>query len=159
MPKISVIIPTYNSANYLPEAIESVLAQTYKNFEIVVIDDGSTDNTKEVVVPYLDQIVFLETENGDPAKARNHGIRKSSGEYVAFLDADDIWCPDKLERQLAYFSKNPHYHLVFSDAYETGVNNLQKDTLFFSILGRVKPMAGFVFNELLDEAATRQKKR
>jgi glycosyltransferase involved in cell wall biosynthesis len=149
MPKISVIIPTYNSANYLPEAIESVLAQTYKNFEIVVIDDGSTDNTKEVVVPYLDQIVFLETENGGPAKARNHGIRKSSGEYVAFLDADDIWCPDKLERQLAYFSKNPHYHLVFSDAYETGVNNLQKDKLFFSILGRVKPMAGFVFSELL----------
>jgi glycosyltransferase involved in cell wall biosynthesis len=91
MPKVSVIIPTYNSARYLPEAIESVLAQTYRDFEIVVIDDGSTDNTKEVVAPYLDRIIFLEVPNGGPAKARNRAIRKSSGEYVAFLDADDIW--------------------------------------------------------------------
>ena len=106
MPKISVIIPTYNTAHYLQEAIESVLAQTYTDFELIVIDDGSTDNTKEVVAPYLDRIVFLETENNGPSKARNRAIRESSCEYVAFLDADDIWYPDKLDRQMTLLSKN-----------------------------------------------------
>jgi glycosyltransferase involved in cell wall biosynthesis len=150
MPKVSVIIPTYNSANYLPEAIESVLAQTYKDFEIIVVDDGSTDNTQEVVVPYLDRIIFLEVPNGGPAKARNHAIRESSSEYVAFLDADDIWYPDKLDRQITVFSENQHYSLVHSDASYTRTFTAQEDRSWFSIKKCVK--AGWVFSALLKES-------
>ncbi len=149
MPKVSVIIPTYNSANYLPEAIESVLAQTYKDFEIIVIDDGSTDNTKDVVAPYLDRIIFSEVPNGGPARARNRAIRESSSEYVAFLDADDIWYPDKLERQLTVFSENQHYSLVHSDASYTRTYSSQEGRTWFSIKKCVK--AGWVFSELLSE--------
>jgi glycosyltransferase involved in cell wall biosynthesis len=149
MTKISVIIPTYNMASYLPEAIESVLAQTYKDLEIIVIDDGSTDNTKEVVVPYLNRIQFLELANGGPSKARNCAIRRSSGEYVAFLDADDTWYPDKLERQMAIFSYRPNHNLVYSDALITSTNDSQEDRLWFSYKRRVK--SGWVFSYLLNE--------
>jgi len=147
MPKVSVIIPTYNAANYLSETIESVLAQTYKDFEIIVIDDGSTDNTKEVVAPYLDRIMFLEVPNGGPAKARNRAIRESSGKYVAFLDADDIWYPDKLERQLTVFAENKHYSLVFSDASYTCTYTSNEDRTLFSIKKPANP--GWIFSELL----------
>jgi glycosyltransferase involved in cell wall biosynthesis len=149
MPKISVIIPSYNSAIYLPEAIESVLAQTYKDFEIIVIDDGSTDNTKDVVKPYLDRITFLKGPNGGPCKARNRGIRKSSGEFVAFLDADDIWYPDKLECQMAVFSKNPNYDMVHSDASYSRTYTSKEDRTWYSIKKCVK--VGWVFSELLSE--------
>ena len=149
MPKVSVIIPTYNSANYLPEAIESVLAQTYKDFEIIVVDDGSMDNTKEVVVPYLDRIVFLKGSNGGPSKARNRGILESSGEYVAFLDADDIWYPDKLEHQIAVFSENKHYCLVYSDASYTRTHTSQEDRTLFSIVSPATD--SWIFSELLCE--------
>jgi len=149
MQKISVIIPTYNSASYLPEAIESVLAQTYENYEIIVIDDGSTDNTKEVVVPYLDQIVFLQIENGGPAKARNHGIRYSIGDYVAFLDADDIWYPIKLDRQMTLFKKNPQYGLMYSDVSYARTYSSQKGRTFHSYCKHVKE--GRIFSELLHE--------
>ena len=149
MPKISVIIPTYNSARYLPEAIESVLTQTYKDFELIVIDDGSSDNTKEVVVPYLDRIMFLEGPNGGPSKARNRGIRQSSGEYVAFLDADDIWYSDKLQRQLTVFTENKHYSLVYSDASFTQSYPSKEDRTFFSIINPAR--AGWIFSKLLCE--------
>ena len=149
MPKVSVIIPTYNSANYLPEAIESVLAQTYKDFEILVMDDGSTDNTKDVVAPYLDRIIFLEGPNGGPSKARNRAILESSSEYVAFLDADDIWYPDKLDRQITIFAENQHYSLVHSDASYTRIYTSQEDRTWFSLKKRVK--SGWIFSELLTE--------
>jgi len=149
MPKVSVIIPTYNSANYLPEAIESVLAQTYKDFEIIVINDGSTDNTKEIVAPYLDRIIYSEVPNGGPAKARNRAIRESSGEYVAFLDADDIWYPDKLDRQITVLSGNQNYSLVHSDASYTRTYSSQESRTWFNLKKRVK--TGWVFSELLSE--------
>jgi glycosyltransferase involved in cell wall biosynthesis len=149
MPRVSVIIPTYNTAHYLPEAVESVLAQTYTDLELIVIDDGSTDNTKEVIEPYLGRIVFLETENNGPSKARNRAIRASSGEYVAFLDADDIWYPDKLDRQMTLFSKNRKYNLLHSDASETGPYSSQEGSTWFSRFNHVK--AGLIFSELLSQ--------
>lgn len=149
MPKISVIIPTYNTAKYLPEAIESVLAQTYTDLELIVIDDGSTDNTKEVVAPFLDRIEFIETENYGPSKARNRAIRESSGEYVAFLDADDFWYPDKLDRQMTLFSKNRQYSLLHSDASETRPYLSQEDSTWFS--GKKHIKAGLAFSELLKQ--------
>lgn len=100
MPQVSVIIPTYNSASYLREAVESVLSQTYRDFEILVIDDGSTDETPEIVKRYGRQVRYLHQSNSGVAVARNRGISESQGQYVAFLDSDDTWFPRKLECQM-----------------------------------------------------------
>lgn len=105
---ISVIIPTYNSFLYIKESLDSAINQTYKNIEAIIIDDGSTDNTKELLKEYADQkkIIYIKKENGGPASARNLGIKKSTGKYIALLDADDIWSKDKLEKQIDLLEKN-----------------------------------------------------
>ncbi len=95
-PLISVIIPTYNRANFLGEAIESVLSQTYKNLEVIIIDDGSTDDTRQLIEKYTDKrIIYLYQEHGGTSAARNKGIQEAKGEYIAFLDSDDIWLSPK----------------------------------------------------------------
>src|SRR6056297_1399486 len=102
MPTVSVIVPTYNRADSLPRTIDSVLAQTHDDLELVVVDDASTDDTETVVERYEDdRVTYLEhaTNRGGSA-ARNTGIRASDGDYVAFLDSDDEWHPEKLERQV-----------------------------------------------------------
>jgi glycosyltransferase involved in cell wall biosynthesis len=112
---VSVIIPTYNRANFVVEAIESVLAQTYKNFEIIVVDDGSTDGTEKTLEPYRDRIVYIYQENQGPAAARNAGIRRATGQYIAFLDSDDLWMRDKLELQVEYLDEHPDYGLIHTN--------------------------------------------
>jgi len=94
------VIPTYNSGRYLGTALDSVLAQTFKQLEIVVVDDGSSDDTPERVRSYRDAIQYHQQANAGVSAARNRGIQESRGRYVAFLDADDAWYPSKLERQL-----------------------------------------------------------
>lgn len=116
MPKVSVVIPAYNTAAYLPEAIESVLQQTYQDFEILVVDDGSTDNTAEVASRYTPRIRVIEKENGGPASARNTGMQQAAGEYIAFLDSDDAWVQDKLAEQVGLLDRNPSIGLVFGRA-------------------------------------------
>ena len=111
-PLVSVIIPTYNAARHLPESIESIFRQNYPNLEIIVIDDGSTDDTKETITPYLDKITYIYKENGGPASARNMGIKLAKGEFIAFADADDLWPEDKLERQLSHFREHPDAQIV-----------------------------------------------
>jgi glycosyltransferase involved in cell wall biosynthesis len=113
MSKISVIMPTYNCAAYIAEALTSVLKQTLSPYEILVIDDGSTDNTKAIVMALDDaRIRYLKQENAGVSAARNCGLQHATGEYIAFLDADDRWLPDMLARQYATLSRNPE--LVFS---------------------------------------------
>lgn len=114
MPGVSVIIPAFNCAAYLPAAIESVLNQTFSDHEIIVVDDGSTDQTQEVVVPYLDRIRYVRQANKGLPGARNTGIRASSGEFVALLDADDSWVPEKLALQMPLFA-DPEVGIVYSD--------------------------------------------
>jgi glycosyltransferase involved in cell wall biosynthesis len=97
---VSVIIPTYNRENYITKAIDSVLNQSYKNYEIIVVDDGSTDNTKEVLEPYMDKIKYIYQDNAGVYTARNVGIHCAKGQWVAFLDSDDQWLPEKLSHQL-----------------------------------------------------------
>lgn len=112
---VSVIIPTYNSAPLISKAINSVLNQTYQDFEIIIIDDGSTDNTAEVIETFKDsRIKYIKQENAGPAQARNNGIQSAKGEYIAFLDADDTWTPDKLELQLEAFKTYPDVSMVYS---------------------------------------------
>ena len=105
MSEISVIIPTYNRAEHVTKAIDSVLAQTYTDYEIIVVDDGSTDNTKELLLPYMDRIRYIYQENAGVSAARNNGIRAASGRWIAFLDSDDIWFPDKLSRQMGSLAR------------------------------------------------------
>ncbi len=121
MPKVSVIIPTYNLAKYLPEAIESVLNQTFKDIEIIVVDDGSLDNEKEIVSRYAgmypDKIRYFRQQNQGVSIARNKGIMEARGEYIAFLDEDDMWEPKKIEKQIRLFNNDSQISLVFTNAF------------------------------------------
>lgn len=114
MPEVSVVIPTYNSARYLAEAIDSVLAQSFKDFEVIVIDDGSMDETEELMRRYGAQARYIRQQNSGVAIARNRGIEQSRGRYVSFLDADDTWVSAKLERQLAALGQNRRYRICYS---------------------------------------------
>ena len=112
-PSVSVIIPIYNSAKYLREAIASVLAQTYSPAEVLVVDDGSSDDGPELASSYGPQVrVIAIPHRGHPA-ARNAGVAASAGDFLAFLDADDLWTANKLELQLEAFAANPSLDLVF----------------------------------------------
>jgi glycosyltransferase involved in cell wall biosynthesis len=106
-PLVSVIIPTYNRGWILTEAIDSVLAQDYKDYELIVVDDGSTDNTREVLDTYGQNILVLRQANKGVSAARNRGIAEAGGQLVAFLDSDDLWLPRKLSRQVGFFNLNP----------------------------------------------------
>lgn len=103
-PLISVIIPTFNRAALLPRAISSVFKQTYPNVELIVVDDGSTDNTAQLVAEYGSAVRYIPQNNAGASAARNRGIREAGGTFVAFLDSDDTWHPEKLARQAALFS-------------------------------------------------------
>ena len=109
--KVSVIIPTYNYGEFIGGAIESVLSQTLAPLEVIVVDDGSNDDTEARIKPF-DQVRYIRKDRGGVSSARNEGVRQSRGDYVAFLDADDAWLPDKLERQLNRFSDDPEIGLV-----------------------------------------------
>jgi glycosyltransferase involved in cell wall biosynthesis len=113
---VSVIIPTFNRANFLLEAIDSVLAQTYAGeIEIIVIDDGSTDDTKDKLAPYQDKIEYAYIENGGPARARNTGMRKARGKYISFLDSDDLYYPYKIKLQADFLEDHADVDLVSSE--------------------------------------------
>ena len=113
---ISVIIPAYNYARYLPEAIDSALAQTYPLLEVIVVDDGSTDDTPAVLAAYGNRIRVIRQQNLGVSAARNAGISAARGEYVALLDADDVWQPAKIETQMALFDSDPSLGLVHCGA-------------------------------------------
>ena len=113
-PLVSIVIPTYNSENYLCECIESIFYQTYANYEIIVINDGSKDNPKQAIFPYLGLLRYIDQQNQGVSATRNRGISLAKGELVVFLDADDCFLPDKLENQVAVFQENPQAGIVQS---------------------------------------------
>jgi teichuronic acid biosynthesis glycosyltransferase TuaG len=116
-PLVSVIIPSWNSRIFLESAIASVEAQTFKNYEIIIIDDGSTDDTCEWAESNSGRFRYYKTSNQGQASARNYGAELAKGEYLAFLDSDDMWLPDKLKAQVEALSKHVQYSFVFSDGY------------------------------------------
>ncbi len=113
MPTVTTVIPTYNRAAMLVEALESALGQTRPPDEIIVVDDGSTDNTAEVADRYGSKIRYIRQKNAGPSAARNHGIREATGDFVAFLDSDDLWAKDRLEKQFAALSTHPDLDFIF----------------------------------------------
>jgi glycosyltransferase involved in cell wall biosynthesis len=113
-PTVTVIIPAYNHGRFLGEALESVLAQTYQDLEVLVVDDGSTDDTQAVVARNAPSVHYIRQSHAGPAAARNRGIAASHGELIAFLDADDRWYPGKVAFQVAYLDAHPQAGVVFT---------------------------------------------
>lgn len=117
-PLVSVIIPAYEASAYICDALNSVFSQSYRNFEVILVNDGSPDTQQleRVLHPYIDRIVYLKQPNGGPSAARNAAIRRAQGEYLAFLDSDDAWYPDYLASQIEFaLSAQPPYDLVYAD--------------------------------------------
>jgi len=116
-PRVSVVVPTYNSAVFLGETVESILAQSYQDFEVIIVDDGSTDDTVTVLAPYINRISYHYQENQGESVARNRAIQLAQGEYIAFLDSDDLWLPSKLERQIEEMDRFPQAVLAYAHSY------------------------------------------
>jgi hypothetical protein len=114
MPRVSVVIPAYNREKFVAQTVDSVLAQTYPDFEVIVVDDGSTDNTRAVLAHYGARIKYIYQENRGQAAARNKGLLASQGKYLLFLDSDDLIPPDKLELQVTLLEARPEFGLVYS---------------------------------------------
>lgn len=124
---VSIIMPSFNTGKYITETIESVLAQSYKNWELIIVDDCSSDNTDEIVSTYLsdDRIHYLKNEkNRGAAFSRNTALREAKGKWIAFLDSDDLWMPEKLEKQLSFMKSNG-YFFSYTDYEEIDVDGKQ----------------------------------
>src|SRR3990170_7611608 len=115
MVRVTVVIPAYNMASFLPEAIESVLSQTYHDFELLIVDDGSTDETPRILAGFGDRIRVVRQENRGGAAALNTGIRSAQGDWIAWLSAYDAWEPTKLESQIRALARKPDAGLIYTD--------------------------------------------
>lgn len=145
MPKVSVIIPTYNREDFVEETIQSVLNQTYKDFEVIVVDDGSTDNTKKKLEKFNSKIKLIEQKKSERAIARNNGVKNANGEYIAFLDSDDLWHKDKLEKQVEVLDKNKEYILIYCQCLRINENGLTIKPAKRQLNG----YSGYVYEKLL----------
>lgn len=143
-PLLSVVIPTYNRADYIALTIESVLQQTYDNIEVIVIDDGSTDNTAVVLEAFAPQVRYVRQQNAERGASRNHGLRLASGKYVAFLDSDDLWLRDKVAGGIELLEARPDVGLLCTDAVEIDGNGMERRIL------RAHGFSGQVTGKLLE---------
>lgn len=143
-PLVSVIMPAYNAEKYISESIESVIAQSYKNWELLITDDRSTDNTQQIINEYAtkDQRIklFINEQNGGAGVARNNSIKQANGRFIAFLDSDDLWLPEKLNKQIKFMIKN-NYALTYT-AYQKFENGKSK--------GIVTPPSYTTYKKLLN---------
>jgi len=143
-PEVSVILPTYNRGWILKEAVDSVLAQDFADYELIVVDDGSTDNTRQILDTYGQDIIVLRQSNKGVSAARNRGIAQAGGRLVAFLDSDDLWLPRKLSRQVDFFNSNPDAVACQTEEIwiRNGVRVNPKD--------RHRKLSGMIFERSLD---------
>jgi glycosyltransferase involved in cell wall biosynthesis len=116
-PKVTILVPTYNRGHFLPECLDSVLGQTVPPFQVIVINDGSTDNTREVLAPYMDRIEYIEKENGGKSTALNLALPRVRGDYVWIMDDDDVAIPDALETHLAVLENDPNVGFTYTSGY------------------------------------------
>jgi len=147
-PNVSVIVATYNRANFIDRAIKSILNQIYQDFEIIIVDDGSSDNTEEIIKGYKDKrIIYIKhKKNQGISTARNTGIKRAKGEYIAFLDSDDEWFPEKLERQVVLLqNESSEVGVVYSDLRYIDENGKDMNKL-------LNPRKeGYIYKDLLGE--------
>jgi glycosyltransferase involved in cell wall biosynthesis len=150
MPEVSVIIPAYNSARFLAESIPTVLQQTFADFELLVVDDGSTDDTRQVVASFEcdARVRYVHQQNRGGAAARNTGIAHCTGKYIAFLDADDLWAPEKLQKQVAVFQESTQVEAVHTAAYLVQLDGEQRE-VSRRILRRPAFLEQTLYEELL----------
>jgi glycosyltransferase involved in cell wall biosynthesis len=142
-PLISVILPVYNGELYIADALHSVLGQRYQNLEIFVIDDGSTDGTQKVLKPFEENVQYYFQENEGPASARNNALRRAKGDFITFIDADDVWHPEKLSNQLHEFQRYPDLSIslgmTFKSKFEKpesiNISEARKKATFNLLLG------------------------
>jgi glycosyltransferase involved in cell wall biosynthesis len=146
---INCIVPVYNGERYLGDALDSILAQTYRPLKIIVVDDGSSDSTAAVVARYGTQVCYLWQPNAGPAAARNRGLSVAQGEFVAFLDSDDLWHPEKLERQFARFCARAELDLCFTHVQNFWVPELQKEETRYRNHRFAQPLPGYATQTLL----------
>jgi glycosyltransferase involved in cell wall biosynthesis len=144
-PAVSVVIPAYNAARFLREAIDTAMAQTFTDYEIIVIDDGSTDATESIARSFGDKVRYFRQQNRGASAARNEGIRKATGKYIAFLDSDDLWAPEKLAVQVRILDQDEETSLVYSDWALTQDNGPGRR----SFLEIVPGASGRVFDDLI----------
>ena len=161
-PFISIIMPTYNRAGYIEEALDSIKKQTFTDYEIIVVDDGSTDNTKEILENYSG-IRYLLLEHGGIATARNAAVKAARGKWIAFLDSDDLWKEDKLQKQVDYLHTHPDCRIVytkfsnFTEIPEDELDERQKELLQTDDISWYLPSA-LVDARLFDEVGLFDKK-
>ena len=124
--RVSIIITTYNYAQFLAQAIDSALSQSYPDIDVVVVNDGSTDHTSEVIKPYLSQITYIDQPNSGVVTARNNDARKSTGEYLVFLDADDYLPIDFVEQLMGVLRENPAANFAYGDKEVFGIKNFRQ---------------------------------
>jgi glycosyltransferase involved in cell wall biosynthesis len=148
-PLISCIVPVYNGELYLREAIDSILAQTYRPLEIIVVDDGSTDGTSETIASYGQRIRHFRQNKAGPWVARNLGLSLTQGEFVAFQDADDLWHPEKLARQMERFATSPEIDLCFTHAKNFWISDLTKEAERFRDQRISRPLPAYTCPTLL----------
>ncbi len=142
-PLVSVIIPTYNSAQFIPNSVSSVASQTYPNIEILIIDDGSTDDTEIVVQALPGSIRYIKQINSGPSSARNRGIAQSKGKYIAFLDVDDEWEPSKIENQVALFENDKSLSIVAASYVRCDADLSPVETICLEIPSKNKGVVPF----------------
>ena len=149
-PRVSIVMPVLNGKRFIAEAIASIVAQTYRNYELVLVDDGSTDGTHDEVerfLPHLTLTYVCHTENQGIARSVNDGISKSSGELIAFLDHDDSWLPNFLETQIGYLQQHPDVGMVHSDFQTTDVDGNVLEASVFRCRNLTAP-TGYIFPRL-----------
>jgi glycosyltransferase involved in cell wall biosynthesis len=146
---ISCIVPVFNGERYLREALDSILAQTYRPLEIIVVDDGSTDGSAEVVASYGDQVRYVRQREAGPAATRNRGLSLAKGAFVAFLDQDDIWHPEKLVRQMARFEIRPELDLCVTHIQNFWTSELKEEQEQYRDHPRAQPVPGYTTTTLL----------
>jgi glycosyltransferase involved in cell wall biosynthesis len=146
---VSCIVPVYNGERYLSQALDSIFAQSRRPSEIIVVDDGSTDGTAAVVACYGTQVRYLWQPNSGPATARNLGLSVALGEFVAFLDADDLWHREKLERQMARFEARPELDLCVTLVQNFWIPELREEKAHFQSHRFSQPLPGYCTQALL----------
>jgi glycosyltransferase involved in cell wall biosynthesis len=148
-PLVTCIVPCFNGARYLGAALDSILAQTHRRLEVIVVDDGSTDGSVDVVTGYGDRVRYHRRPNGGPGAACNTGLALASGEFVAFLEQDDIWLPEKTERQLADFERDPELQYSVAHVQNFWAPELIDDARRYEGLPVMQPVPGYVVQTLL----------